>query len=202
MTTKEFMTIIKKSKQIGVGSCRIAFEMENGNVLKTFVGAALYEECEDRYPRFESYTEMMAFHSMNKNMELNSYYYFLFQQMLEIELWEKSKSELLMPILEWGYVDNGLLYVIMPKAEVIENGYVSPSYCDEQYEETSAILAAYNYYYNEEEAEYYYEEWKNKIYEFEDKYNVSVDDVDNNDCNIGFYNGKLVIIDYGYCSYI
>lgn len=201
MTTKEFMTIIRKSKQIGMGSCRIAFEMENGNVLKTFSGAALYEECEDRYPRFESYTLMMAHRSMNRDPSLDSYFYFLSQQMLEIDLWEKSKSDLLIPILEWGYVDNGLLYVIMPKATVVEAGYMIPSYIDEQYEDESAVLAAYSEYYDKEVAEELYEEWKNQICDFEEEYGVFVSDVDENDDNIGFYDGRLVIIDYGYCSY-
>lgn len=199
MTTKEFMTIIRKSKQIGMGSCRIAFEMENGNVLKTFSGAALYEECEDRYPRFESYTLMMAHRSMNRNPSLDNYFYFLSQQMLEIDLWEKSKSDLLIPILEWGYVDNGLLYVIMPKATVVEAGYMIPSYGSE--EEESSVLAAYNLYYDKEVAEELYEEWKNQICDFEEEYGVFVSDVDENDNNIGFYDGRLVIIDYGYCSY-
>lgn len=198
MTTKEFMTIIKKSNQIGMGSCRIAFEMEDGNVLKTFAGAALYEECEDRYPRFESYTLMMANRSMNKDKTLDTYYYFLSQQMIEIDLWEKSKSDLLIPILEWGYVDNGLLYVIMPKATVVEAGYMIPSYGGEK---ESSVLAAYSEYYDEEVAEELYEEWKNQIHDFEEEYGVFVSDVDENDNNIGFYDGRLVIIDYGYCSY-
>lgn len=189
MTVKEFREIIEESKYLGSGISRAAFLMPNGNVLKTY----------NRYLNEKVYVAIDSLETLKtyKNVFCKndfSYYNFLEQQLKEIEIWEKTKSELLLPVLEWGYVENGLLYEIVPFAIMHE------AWTEEELEAInygiSALEVVFSRHFKEEGFELF-NDFCNKLDDFEEQYECSPCDIYENIRNIGFWNGKIVITDYG-----
>lgn len=189
MTIKEFREIIEESKYLGSGISRAAFLMPDGNVLKTY----------KNYDNSEIYLAVPSIEFLQNNLETihdmdTSYFNFLKQQLTEIEIWKKTKSELLLPVLKWGYVENGLLYEIVPFVTMYE------AWTEEELEAISygvtELEIIFGQYFKEGSFELF-SDFCNKLNDFEEQYGYSPCDIYESGTNAGFWNNKIVITDYG-----